>query len=158
MKCLFTCFKDPNNSSHILLDNLNFENKIYLKNDFVLSCEQMEEALKKENFDYIFMFGKKPIIKNKLSIEKFAKKVDILESNLNVKELSAYLKNNGIGNYTSKNAGTSFCNNVYYFTLNYIKNNNLKTKAVFVHLPYIENFDNLQDVAHAFNNINGNEF
>ena len=38
----------------------------------------------------------------------------------------------------SYNAGTFICNDIYYETLNYIYTNNLNTKCVFIHFPFLE--------------------
>lgn len=151
MNILYAGFEGRNNSSKILLDTLNCDDKLYLKNNKQLSCEQIENLLKAKSYDYVLLFGQKPIIKNKLSIEQYAKKDTILESNIDTNALSLFLTSKNINNYISQNAGTSYCNNIYYFTLNYIKSNNLNTKAVFIHIPYIKNFDNLKELANVFN-------
>ena len=147
MNILYAGFEGRNNSSKILLDTLNCNNKIYLKNDKHRSCEQIETMLSTNSYDYVFLFGQKPIIKNKLSIEQYAKKDNILESNLDIKALSKFFTSKNINNYISHNAGTSYCNNIYHFTLNLIKEKKLNTKVIFIHIPYIKNFNNIKEVA-----------
>jgi len=39
----------------------------------------------------------------------------------------------------SHNAGTSFCNRLYWNCLQYITENKLETKMVFVHMPFAKN-------------------
>lgn len=49
MKILYTAFNGKSNSSKILLDNINtsIDNKLYLKNSFKTSVEQLEKNNKK---------------------------------------------------------------------------------------------------------------
>ncbi len=49
MKILYTAFNGKSNSSKILLDNIIVEedNKLYLKNSFKTSVEQLSNKLKK---------------------------------------------------------------------------------------------------------------
>jgi pyrrolidone-carboxylate peptidase len=41
----------------------------------------------------------------------------------------------------SENAGKYLCNNIYYKGLKYIFDNKLKTKMIFIHIPYLNNID-----------------
>lgn len=43
MKILFTTFNGKNNSLKILLDKINSDNKLYLKNSFETSVIQLEK-------------------------------------------------------------------------------------------------------------------
>ena len=79
-------------------------------------------------------------------------------STLPILRMERVLKENGINAMISYTAGTYVCNHLMYSTLNYIKNNNLKTKVGFIHVPYIkeqvENKENmpymeLDDIAKA---------
>ncbi|MDE7289700.1 MAG: hypothetical protein K2N71_09420, partial [Oscillospiraceae bacterium] len=99
------------------------------------------EILKKEldgGFRYVFSLGQKPLIKNKISVEDTAKlNGKILKSN--AKSVSEIIKKFGYDCYISHNAGTSFCNNLYYFGLDYIAENKIKTDMFFLHVPFAEN-------------------
>ena len=102
------------------------------------------------NFDLIFLFGQKPLLKNKISIELVAKSdTKKLLTNFDYKQLGERLADADIQYYYSENAGTSYCNNVYYFVLNYIKGKN--TKIIFVHLPFKENLNNIDKLIEFFN-------
>lgn len=66
MKILIAGFEGNNNSAKILLDNIKEKCKqdiLYLKNDFEVSSNQIEEKLL-QNYDYGLIFGQKPNTKN----------------------------------------------------------------------------------------------
>jgi pyrrolidone-carboxylate peptidase len=136
-------FKGANNSSKVLLDNLS-ENKIfdilYLDNDFIKSEHQLINKIKNDEYDNIFIFGQKPVIKSIYFEEIGRNGSEGLETNFNYDGFYAYLKQ-----YykikISKNAGHYLCNNIYYRGLDYILNNKLKSKIFFIHIPYIGKID-----------------
>jgi len=140
---LCTGFKGKLNSSNILLYNIIKSNKIdclYIENDFNKSEIQLIEKIKSNKYDFVFSFGQKPIIKS-IYIEKIGTNgLEKMETNYNYIELISFLEK-----YykikISENAGKYLCNNIYYKGLNYIYNNNLKTKMVFIHIPKINNID-----------------
>ena len=57
MSILFAGFKGNNNSSKVILDKLRCENKLYLENDKIKSCRQIEEIFLKNSFDQIVFLG-----------------------------------------------------------------------------------------------------
>lgn len=123
------------------MDKLENCDKIYLKNDKFKSVEQIVNTLAKNEYDYCIILGQKPIIKNKIAIELQAKNNEEIEkTNFEISKLFEIFKDIGINYYLSQKAGTSYCNNIYYKTLSFIKRNNLKTKAVFIHVPYKSKF------------------
>jgi pyroglutamyl-peptidase len=140
---LCTGFIGKLNSSNILLDNISKNNKydcLYLENDFIKSENQLIEKIKFNKYDLIFSFGQKPIIKS-IYIEKIGKNELInMDTNYNFIGLKDFL-----GKYykikISENAGKYLCNNIYYKGLNYIYENKLKAKMLFIHIPKINNID-----------------
>ena len=63
-------------------------------------------------------------------------------------------KNNGLVSKISKNCGTSYCNQLYLNGLNYILQNDMDTKMVFIHIPFEKNitkYDNFRE--RIFNSI-----
>lgn len=63
-KILLFGFNGENNSSKILLDNIeenNLIDKLYLENDFKTSEEQLIEKMKYYNYKTIYAFGQKPL-------------------------------------------------------------------------------------------------
>lgn len=154
MKILFAGFEGMNNTSKLVLDKLEYLNKLYLKNDKAKSCEQIIAKLQNNQYDYCIIFGQKPLIKNKVAIELEAKlNSTILKTNFDCNIIKEQLKIFNVKFYLSNNAGTSYCNNVYFKTLEYILNNNLKTKVVFIHLPFRKNFYNVDSLIKAFINL-----
>jgi pyroglutamyl-peptidase len=140
---LCTGFKGKLNSSNILLDNIIKNNKIdylYLENEFIESENQLIEKIKGNKYDFIFSFGQKPVLKS-IYIEKIGtNKKNKMETNYNIVGLKCFLEK-----YykikISENAGKYLCNNIYYKGLNYINENKLKAKMVFIHIPKINNMD-----------------
>ena len=53
MNILFTAFNGKNNSSKILLDMINNKNKLYLKNSFITSVNQLQKEIKDNQYDYL---------------------------------------------------------------------------------------------------------
>lgn len=150
MKILFAGFEGKNNSSKLLVDKLNTFDKIYLKNDKDISCKQLNEKLQNNDFDIIFLFGQKPLLKNKISLELIAKQDEReISTRFNYKEFGERLISEDITFRYSKNAGTSYCNNVYFFVLNSLQGKN--TKAVFIHLPFKKYFNNINKIIDFFN-------
>ena len=47
MNILYTAFNGKNNSSKILLDKINSNNKLYLKNSFITSVKELEKIILK---------------------------------------------------------------------------------------------------------------
>ena len=136
--CLVTAFDGEKNSSKIICEKLKTDcKKIILPNDKKASCEMLKKELDR-GFRYVFSLGQKPLIKNKISVEDTAKlNGKILKSN--AESISEIIKKFGYDYYISHNAGTSFCNNLYYFGLDHIAENKIKTDMFFLHVPFAEN-------------------
>jgi len=77
-----------------------------------------------------------------VKIEKEAHGEETLLTTVNCELLKDLLLQNGITNSISSSPGNSYCNNVYWNGLKYIKSNDLKTKMVFIHVP---NEDKISD-------------
>ena len=151
MKILIAGFEGNDNSAKILLDNIKEkynEDVLYLKNDFQVSSEQIEEKLK-ENYDYVLIFGQKPNTKNVY-----------LENNANLDGtelvtdyyygvLKEKLEDNNYKVISSCDAGNYLCNNVFYRALKFKENNNLKTKIAFIHIPTTNNIENITNLSNT---------
>lgn len=74
-------------------------------------------------------------------------------SNLPVKSLRDCLTANGIEAKVSNSAGLYVCNCTYYEVLRTIEHNNLKTKAVFVHVPKISDSIDVEHLTNAVTTI-----
>lgn len=148
MNVLYTAFNGKNNSSKILLDYVKADNcnKLYLRNSFITSVKQLNNKIKDNNYDLIISFGQAPLDRDTLKIETIGKNNDYYETNYDYNYLESKLEDNYnviVSNY----AGNYLCNNIYYNGLKYIKENNLKTKMIFIHIPKINDISNISNLA-----------
>jgi pyroglutamyl peptidase len=152
MKILYTAFNGKSNSSKILLDNIIVEedNKLYLKNSFKTSAEQLSNKLKKDRYDLIISFGQAPIDKETIKIETRGNGIDYFETDYDYNNLKKLFEKNGFNVVISKDAGNYLCNNIYYNGLKYIRENNLKCKMIFVHIPQIDNINDIKKISAIF--------
>ena len=152
MKILYTAFNGKSNSSKILLDNIIVEedNKLYLKNSFKSSVEQLSNKLKKDRYDLIISFGQAPIDKETIKIETRGNGIDYFETDYDYNNLKKLFEKNGFNVVISKDAGNYLCNNIYYNGLKYIRENNLKCKMIFVHIPQIDNINDIKKISAIF--------
>ena len=152
MKILYTAFNGKSNSSKILLDNIIVEedNKLYLKNSFKTSVEQLSNKLKKDRYDLIISFGQAPIDKETIKIETRGNGIDYFETEYDYNNLKKLFEKNGFNVVISKDAGNYLCNNIYYNGLKYIRENNLKCKMIFVHIPQIDNINDIKKISAIF--------
>lgn len=139
-KVLLTVFRGS--SAEQLIERSNGFDTLILPNDKVKNSEKLINAIANEKYDYIFSFGQRPNIKNKVHIETTARNGIIsVETDFDCERLQKLFKSNGVVAKISHNAGTSYCNSLYFNGLSYIQNSKLKTKMVFVHIPFLKNID-----------------
>ena len=155
MKILYTAFNGKTNSSKILLDNIVSENKLYLKNSFTTSVKQLNSKIKNNNYDLIVSFGQAPLDKDTIRIETRGNEIDYFDTDYDYSILKKLFDENGFNTIVSKNAGNYLCNNIYYNGLKYIKENGLKCKMIFIHIPKIANISNIELLANiiSFNKM-----
>ena len=119
---------------------------LLLPNDKVKDSELLIEMLSTESFDYVVSFGQRPNIKNKVHIETTAKAGDMcMDTGFDYGRLQNVFEQKGIDARISGNAGTSFCNQIYFNGLKYIGQSGLNTQMVFVHVPFLKNVDNFEE-------------
>ncbi len=154
MKILIAGFEGNDNSTKILLDNIKQKSNkdiLYLKNDFEMSSQQIQQKLSK-NYDYVLIFGQKPntnniYLENNATLNGITLVTDFYYGVLKEKlESSAYKV------VSSCDAGNDLCNNVFFRSLVYKQENNLKTKIAFIHIPTIENIDDIKDLSNSILN------
>ena len=139
-KVLLTVFRGS--SAEQLIERSNGFDTLILPNDKVKDSEKLINKIIDGTYDYVFSFGQKPNIKNKVYIETTAKNgVISVETDFDCERLQKLFKSNGVAAKISHNAGTSYCNSLYFNGLSYIQNSKLKTKMVFVHIPFLKNID-----------------
>ena len=136
---LITCFKGKNNSSRLLLDRIRTGksvDKLELTNSFKTSEKEIIKKLK-NNYKYVIALGQKPLV-NEVYIEiKANKNNNTINTDFPLKKLENIFKNNKINFLISEDAGNYLCNNIYYEGLNYIIENSLDTKMIFIYVPSV---------------------
>ena len=153
MNILYTAFNGKDNSSKILLDNIKIsdENKLYLKNSFITSVKQLQNKIKLDNYDLIISFGQAPLEQDNIRIEVVGKdQTEIYESDFHYSELKENLEKNNYKTDVSRDAGNYYCNNIFFNGLKYIKENNLKCKMIFIHIPFIDKIGNIKELSKLF--------
>lgn len=127
-------------SAELLLEQREDWKKLFLPNDKIKDSEILIDTLFKEKFDYVICFGQKPLIKNKISIEVTAREGESeINTAFDCEKMRKLFEQIGIDSKLSHNAGTSFCNKLYYNGLKSIVQNNMETQMVFIHIPFTVN-------------------
>lgn len=135
---LLTAFRGT--SSELLLNGFKDFPVLVLPNDKVRDSELLIETLSKAHFDYVLSFGQRPNIKDKVHVETTARNGELqLETVFDCERLRLLFEQNWIQAKLSHNAGTSFCNKLYWNGLKYIEEHKLETEMVFVHVPFEKN-------------------
>jgi len=153
-RILFTGYqggKDDLSTTEKLLDKVNIEcDKFFFTSDF--DCIKKEVAkLAEKNYDYIIMFGYKPVIKNlSVEIECFFNN-EFRYTNFPLNVILGPLKKFNIDYEVKESPGSSYCNFAYYHMLKYVLEHNLKTKVIFIHVPHINNFVEFDKVVEMLN-------
>ncbi len=152
MKILIAGFEGNDNSAKILLDNIKEcynQDILCLENNFETSSNQIEEKML-QNYDYVLIFGQKPNTKN-IYLENNAILEGIkLETDYYYGVLKDTLEINNYNVLISYDAGNYLCNNVFFRALNFKQKNDLKSKVGFIHIPTI---DNIEDIKHLARTI-----
>lgn len=142
-KVLLTFFEGT--SAELLLKKFKNFTVVSLPNDKLKDSELLIEMLSKAHFNYVLSFGQRPNIKDKVHIETTARDGELrLDTVFDCERLRLLFEQNGIPAKLSHNAGTSFCNRLYWNGLKYIKDNDLETKMVFVHVPFRKNISEFE--------------
>lgn len=135
---LLTAFRGT--SAELLIKNTKDYKTLFLPNDRIKDSEKLINMISNGEFDYIFSFGQKPNIKNKVYIETTALDGEFqISTNYDYIKLKESFEQNGIIAKISHNAGTSYCNMLYLNGLKYIAENNLSAKMIFLHIPFRKN-------------------
>lgn len=149
MKILFTAFNGKNNSSKILLDQINSKNKLYLKNSFTTSVNQLIKELNNSEYDLVISFGQAPLEKDTIKIETIGRNDIEYKTKYDFTILKQKLDNK-FTTIISNDAGNYLCNNIYFNGLKYIEDNKLKTDMIFIHIPMIDNISSIKELSDIF--------
>lgn len=113
---------------------------LFLPNDKIKDSEKLIKAITNEKFAYVISLGQRPNIRDKVHIETTARDAEsAIATDFDCRKLKDLFEQNGIVSKISHNAGTSFCNQLYFNGLRYISRNSLDIKMVFVHIPFMKN-------------------
>ena len=154
---LLTAFKGNNNASKLLLDRISGENiiKVQFTNSFEACEREVISAISSCRPNYVISFGRKPVI-NRIYIETTACKDDsCINTNFDVLLLKESLKTYGIPFKISAKPSNYLCNHVYYHGLDYIGRNRSETKMIFIHVPDVKRFQNIDSVVSWLNDFCG---
>lgn len=152
---LLTAFRENNNSSKLLLDKVNGRNiiKKLLTNSFDGCEREILRYISVYNPEYIISFGYKPLI-NKLYIETSACCDDLcISTNFDISFLIKSLQGVNLPFKMSDKAGNYLCNYVYYKGLEFLKQSNSKARMIFIHVPDVKRFQNIDVVASWLNDF-----
>lgn len=142
-------------SAEILVKGIELDSQyqvLYLPNDKIKDSELLIEALQQEQFDYVISLGQRPNIKDKIHIETRARKGgDVLITAFECERLKRCLEQSGLHVKISDNAGTSYCNELYWNGLRYILEMKLGTQMVFLHVPFEKNILDLKQFVDGMN-------
>ncbi|MDE7222875.1 MAG: hypothetical protein K2O34_03715 [Acetatifactor sp.] len=148
MNILLTGFQATSSEALIKKADYKF---IILPNNKMIDSKLLIEEIRLQEYNYIFSFGQKPNIKDKLYIETTARNMaECLDTNFAYDNLKSAFEKNNLSVRISNNAGTSFCNALYWNGLNYIYRNGIGAKMLFLHIPFCKN---ITDPEWFFNQI-----
>lgn len=155
-KILLTGFEKAYESdistSKILLDRVNNNyDKFLFTNDYNIIEEEAKKVIMK-NYDYIVMLGQKQKIKDLIIEIECHNKKESLYTNFPLEFILKPLKNNKINYHIRETIGDYYCNYAYYQVLKNLKEKRLNTKVIFIHIPYIDNFNDINRVIEILNN------
>lgn len=149
MKILLTAFRGTS-SDRLSRDIADYQTLI-LPNDKTWDSKMLIETIRGNDFDYVISLGQRPNIKNKVHIETVAKEGELQKSTIfDCEGMKMLFEENGIDAKLSHNAGTSFCNKLYFESLKFISENKTKTKMVFVHIPFEKNINDWEGFVQRF--------
>lgn len=114
--------------------------RLFLPNDKQKDAELLTYQLLNTQYDFIVCIGQKPNIKDKIHIETAACENGAqIKTGVDCQKLAHLFEACGLQAKLSSNAGTSFCNALYFKGLQFITEYDLKTGLVFVHIPFQKN-------------------
>ena len=137
MEILLTGFGGT--SSELLVKKSSYKSLI-LPSNKIVDSQLLIEEIRLRKYDYVISFGQKPSIKDKLYIETTARNMaKRLNTNSEYGKIKNVFEKNNLPVHISDNAGTSFCNALYWNGLSYIYNKGIDTKMIFIHIPFCKN-------------------
>lgn len=119
---------------------------LILPNDKELDFQILLGEVGRQNYKYIFSFGQKPNIRDKVYIETAARNgKECLYTDFEYSKLQDALAAESITVRLSNYAGTSFCNALYWNMLKYLQDREVRIKMIFLHIPFCKNMTAVDD-------------
>lgn len=138
MNILLTAFRGT--SAELLIKNATEYEPLFLPNDKIEDSRKLIDVIASGQFDYVVSFGQRPNIRNKVHIETTAKEGEQhIITDFDFNALKDIFSEKGISAKISDNAGTSYCNQLYFNGLRYIFQNQPNMKMIFIHIPFARN-------------------
>ncbi|MCM1578900.1 MAG: hypothetical protein NC078_08900 [Ruminococcus sp.] len=133
-----------------------YAGRILLPSDRAKDRELLIGAMVKCEYKYVIAVGQKPVIRNKVYIETTARMNGAaLNTLFDCARLAAVFEEEGIEAVISENAGTSYCNGIYWNGLEYIRQTGSSSEMVFIHVPYAKNIGDIEDFGRRFMGVLG---
>lgn len=144
-RILLTAFRSA--SGELLIKDVKDYDILLLPNDKVRDSELLIEKISASDYDYIISFGQRPNIKDKVHIETIARCGEAcLNTEFDYGLLQQLFIQNDVPAKLSHNAGSSFCNRLYWNGLRYLEEKEDKrTKMVFEHVPFEKNVHDFEE-------------
>ena len=105
-----------------------------------------------QNYDYVLIFGQKPNTRNIYLENNAVLEETKLETDYYYGVLKENLESNNYKVISSCDAGNYLCNNVFFRALNFKQINKLKTKIAFIHIPTIDNIEDINKLSYTILN------
>ena len=138
-----------NTSAELLVSGMDFPT-VFLPSDKIRDSEIAKEEIQKSSI--IICFGQKPQIKNKICLELIAQNNgSTIATSFDIESFKEKLEQQNISYSESQNPGTSYCNLVYWNSLNYIKDKKLGCKFLFIHIPFEKNISDFSELREKLN-------
>lgn len=145
-RLLLTAFRGS--SAELLIQDIRDYEILLLPNDKLRDSELLIETISASDYYYIISFGQRPNIKDMVHIETIARDGEAcLKTEFDYGLLQQLFIQNGILAKLSQNAGSSFCNRLYWNGLRYLseEKEEKRTKMVFVHVPFVKNVHDFEE-------------
>ena len=146
---LVTAFR--NTSAELLVRGISDSDILLLPNDKVLDSEKLISTLSNRKYDSIISIGQRPNIKDKVHVETMAREGLLsIGTTFDCDMLVRLFEEAGIQAKLSCNAGTSYCNCLYFYGLRYLREKQPEAQMVFVHVPFQKNITDFEHFRRQF--------
>lgn len=143
---ILAAFDGAENTSRIVIECVETypNRKVLLPNDKLKSVEVLTAAIKRYEPACVILMGQRPVVCNKIAVEKSAKLCgEVRSTNMDVASITELIKGSGYDAYISGSCGTSYCNHIYWHALG------MGVNTVFLHVPYKKNVSDINALVKA---------